>query len=259
MTVIEYHRPGTMDEALAWLSQKDPACVPLGGGTGINRFGRMKIGAVDLQLLGLNGIEQEGARIKVGATTTLQALLDSLLTPPALRKAVELEAAYNQRQMATVAGRLVTADGRSPLAAVLLAMDSELTWEPGEVMTGLGDWLPLREIMASGTGKKPGLVITSVKWPARMAVAFQYVARTPADKPIVCVGVAGWSSGRRRVAIGGYGQAPLLAMDGPEAGGAEEAVKDAYSQAGDEWASADYRQEMAVVLTQRCLQELDSI
>ena len=54
MTVIEYHRPGTMDEALARLSQKDPVCVPLGGGTGINRYGRMKIGVVDLQLLGLN-------------------------------------------------------------------------------------------------------------------------------------------------------------------------------------------------------------
>jgi len=259
MTVIEYHRPGTMDEALARLSQKDPVCVPLGGGTGINRYGRMKIGVVDLQLLGLNGIDQEGARIKVGATATLQALLDSPLTPLALRKVIELEAAHNQRQMATVAGRLVTADGRSPLAAVLVAMDAELTWEPGEVKTGLGDWLPLREALASGTGKKPGLVITSVKWPARMAVAFQYVARTPADKPIVCVGMAGWSSGRRRVAIGGYGQAPLLAMDGPEAGGAEEAVKDAYSQAGDEWASAGYRQEMAVVLTRRCMQELDGI
>ncbi len=172
---------------------------------------------------------------------------------------IELEATYNQRQMATLAGRLVTADGRSPLATALLAMDAELTWEPGEVKVEIGDWLPFREILTLGGSKQPGLVMTSIQWPTRMAFVFQSVARTLSDKPIVCVGVAGWGSGRRRVALGGYGQAPRLAMDGPEAGGAEEAVKDAYSQAGDEWASAAYRQEMAVVLTRRSLQELDGI
>ena len=48
-------------------------------------------------------------------------------------------------------------------------------------------------------------------------------------------------------------------MDGPEPGGAEAAVNDVFDKAGDEWASADYRREMAVLLTRRCLQELDGI
>ena len=259
MTISEYHRPVSLDEALTCLGQKDPPCVPLAGGTGINGYGKMNVGVVDLQLLGLNRIDEEGAWIKVGATATLQALLDSTIIPLPLKKVLGLEATYNQRQMATVAGKLVTADGRSPLATALIAMDAELTWEPGEVKIGLGDWLPVRGPLTRVDGKKPGLVITSVKWLARMAFVFHYIARTPADKPIVCVGMAGWASGRRRVAIGGFGLAPLLVMDGPEAAGAEEAVNDAYSQAGDEWASAAYRQEMAVVLTRRCLEELDGI
>ena len=266
MTVIKYYRPATLAEALARLNPKDTVCIPLGGGSGINRSDETPIEVVDLQLLGLSGIDQEGARIRVGATTPLQALVDSPLTPPALRQAIELEASHNQRQMATLAGKLVTADGRSPLATVLLAMDAELTWAPGDIKTKLGDWLPLREAIAAGARKKPGLVITSITWSARVSTAFQYIARTPTDRPIVCIGLGGWRAGagsssasikRTRVAVGGFGLAPRLGMDGPEPEGAEVAVKDVCDQAGDEWASADYRSEMAVVLTRRCLQELE--
>jgi hypothetical protein len=76
-------------------------------------------------------------------------------------------------------------------------------------------------------------------------LAYEYVARTPADWPLVCAGVAAWPSGRTRVALGGFGEAPWLAMDGPTAHGAEFAAADAYSQAGDAWATAEYRREMA--------------
>jgi hypothetical protein len=50
--------------------------------------------------------------------------------------------------------------------------------------------------------------------------------------------------------------APLLAMDGPLPDGAQIAAADAYSQAGDEWASAEYRREMASLLTLRALDRL---
>jgi CO/xanthine dehydrogenase FAD-binding subunit len=45
-------------------------------------------------------------------------------------------------------------------------------------------------------------------------------------------------------------------MDGPEAGGIENAARNAYSQAGDQWASADYREEIAGILARRCLEKL---
>jgi hypothetical protein len=83
-------------------------------------------------------------------------------------------------------------------------------------------------------------------------LAFETVARTPADRPIVCAALAQWPSGRTRLALGGYGQAPLLAMDGNEPGGVETAVRNAFAEAGDEWASAEYRSEMAAVLAKRC-------
>jgi CO/xanthine dehydrogenase FAD-binding subunit len=47
-------------------------------------------------------------------------------------------------------------------------------------------------------------------------------------------------------------------MDGPEAQGIEVAAKDAYSQAVDEWASSEYRMDMAGVLALRCMEQINS-
>jgi len=109
----------------------------------------------------------------------------------------------------------------------------------------IGDYLPLRSEWLSGA------LIIEVALPVGVRLAYKYVARTPADLPIVCAAVAQWPSGRTRVALGGYGSAPLLAMDGPNAAGAETAAFDAYREAGDSWASAAYRSEMAATLTAR--------
>ena len=98
--------------------------------------------------------------------------------------------------------------------------------------------------------------MTALQYSSIPQMAFTYVARSPADQPIVCVAVARWPSGRTRVVLGGYGTAPVMVMDGPEPGGAVAAARDAYSHASDGWASAEYRQEMAAVLTQRCLDSL---
>ncbi len=82
------------------------------------------------------------------------------------------------------------------------------------------------------------------------------VSRTPKDRPIVCVAIAMWPSGRTRVVLGGHGPAPVIAMDGSEPGGAILAAEEAYRFSGDEWASADYRKAVAGKLVRRML-ELD--
>ena len=57
--------------------------------------------------------------------------------------------------------------------------------------------------------------------------------------------------------LGGYGKSPMLAMDGTEADGAETAAKNAYHEATDEWASSEYRIDVAATLTKRCLESLN--
>lgn len=253
--IIEYHRPATLEEALSLLARPEPLTLPLAGGTVLNLPDSPPVAAVDLQLLGLDQVQARGNFLELGATLTLQRLAEVAQVQqslPALVRASQHEASYNLRQVASLAGTLVAAGGRSPFATAMLALDAVLNIQPGDEQVGLGDWLPLRET------RQPGSLITSLGFPLHARLAYEYVARTPADRPIVCAALAVWPSGRARLALGGYGRAPRLAFDGTESQGVEIAASSAYSQAGDEWASAAYRQDVAGVLAKRCLQSLEA-
>ncbi|MEN6410153.1 MAG: FAD binding domain-containing protein [Anaerolineaceae bacterium] len=245
--IIEYHRPHTMDEALALLARTSPKTVPLGGGTRINRWTAEPTAVVDLQALPLKTIVTEGKQVEIGAGITLQELVENESLPPALREAAHREAGLNFRNAATLAGTLMTTDGRSALTAVLLAMDAHLVWLPGEKEIGLGEWLSARG------QKQPGHLIAKIVFPAQVPVGLQTVARTPADLPIVVVVVAKFDLGRTRVVVGGFGAAPVLALDEVKPQNAANAVKKALNQASDEWAGAAYRQAAAEAMLERLL------
>ena len=242
--IVEYHRPNKLEAALALLARPEPPTYPLGGGTVLSQPGEAQYAVVDLQALGLNQIEAQGNGLTIGACTTLENLLSTAALPAALKNAICREASLNLRNMATVAGALVTADGRSPLAAAFLALDARLVYADGKE-TAYGDWLPLRE--------RKGLLITHIRISIQPELKFEAVARTPVDKPILMVGSARWPSGRTRIVVGGWGTAPIVALDGSEAGGAVEAVRSAFSGADDQWAGALYRQNAAAALITRML------
>ena len=252
--IVEYHRPKSVQEALSLLARQQPPGYPLGGGTVLNRGMDAQVAVVDLQALGLGTVSRKGNQLHIGATVTLQGLLDFTGLPGEVYKTIELEATYNLRQMATIAGKLVTANGRSPFVTAMLALDARIELQELEVkpeQVKVGDWLPLRDI------SKPGKLITMVSIPLNVRFAYDYVARTPADQPIVCAAVAQWGSGRTRLVLGGWGAAPILAMDGPSAEGIEIAGRNAYHGAEDDWASAEYRQAMADVLSVRCFNRIN--
>jgi len=262
--ITTYHRPQTLDEALTLLTQ--PNTFPLGGGTLLaSRHGTADpVQVVDLQALGLNSLTKNGNNLELGATLTLQALLESEHCPAALKSALKLEAPLNIRNAATVAGTLIACDGRSTFASVLLAMDAKIEqaiFDNSNIeyrVTNIGDFLPLRSTN----------LITKIVIPMNVKLAFESVAKTPADKPIVCAALAQWNSGRTRLVLGGYGKSPMLAMDGTEADGADTsstdhvlrsvqaAARNTYHEATDEWASAEYRIDVAATLAKRCLENL---
>jgi CO/xanthine dehydrogenase FAD-binding subunit len=245
--ITDYFRPETLPEALELL--KKPDTLPLGGGTLLSQLRDDSVKAVDLQALGLNTLKKIGNNFRIGATATLQQLLKSEYTSNALKTAIRLEAPLNIRNTATVAGTLVAADGRSTFITTLLALDAKITILPDDETLEIGNFLPLRP------GNTNGKLITLISIPLNTKLAFETVARTPADKPIVCTALAAWPSGRTRLALGGYGKAPLLAMDGTESDGIEEAARNAYHEAADDFGSAEYRMDVAATLARRCLEQ----
>ncbi len=245
-----YHRPQTLEEALELIANPDTRAVLMGGGTALDRFTSEPIAVVDLQDLGLNALRATSRTLEIGATVTLQTLYEDSQVQEDLKIAIYREASFNLRQVATIAGTLVAASGRSPFTTAMLALDASIYLQPGEERVPLGDLLLMRE---NGLHAK---LISTITIPLNVRLAYEYVARTPADLPIVCAAVAVWPSGRTRVILGGTGWAPVLAMDGPEKDGAEVSAEDAYSHAADQWAAAEYRREMAKVLVGRCLSRL---
>ncbi len=83
--IREYHRPQTLDEALTLLNQPDT--LPLGGGTLLSQSTSASVEVVDLQALGLNTVKKLGNNLEIGATTTLQQLLEDANCPDALKSA----------------------------------------------------------------------------------------------------------------------------------------------------------------------------
>src|SRR3972149_5991033 len=78
---------------------------------------------VDLQGLGLSALGVAGGKVVAGAGCSLQQIVEAKGTMvEALVEACRREAAWNLRNMATLAGAGLACDGRSPLTTALLAL-----------------------------------------------------------------------------------------------------------------------------------------
>ncbi|MGB9640595.1 MAG: FAD binding domain-containing protein [Anaerolineales bacterium] len=249
--IEEYYRPKTLTEALEILQKKGSAAKILAGGTSLRKWGESIKTVVDLQSIGFDQIAYRQTDTVIGAMVTLDQFAHLNTIPSALRQAIELQASFNQRQIATVAGSLLTANGRSTFATAMLALNARLHSFPSQKEFSYGD------VLALSSNTLAGEIVTEILIPTQVQLAFEYVARTPADLPLVCVALARWNSGRLRLALGGWGKTPMLVLDGVGKQEVALAARSAYSQAVDEWASASYRSEIAALLAQRCLNTLD--
>ncbi len=237
----EYHRPKTLLEALTLLRSG----TALGGGTRLTRHASRLASIVDLQALGLDRIEDKANEWILGANLRLQALVESEEgLPAALIAACRLEAGANLRNMATLGGTIMAANGRSALVTSLLALDARVSLEPGETSE------PLDSLLGRRRDGLAGSLIVDLRFAKGARLAYEQVARSPADRPIVCAAAAQLSGqSRPRIALGGFGERPTLVRDA-------HAAEAAYAQAEDAWASAEYRSAVAGILVRRLSAEV---
>ena len=269
-TITEYHRPKSVDEALKLLARPNVSTVPVGGGSALVAQDRRDVQAVvDLRDLGLSYIRREGNTLHLGATTTLQTLIDAPDSAPAwggqLALVARLTAARNLREQGTLAGTLASAAANNPLAVLLLALDASLTIHaPDSRTVALADFFSQRETMLRGA------LITQIQIPlpaSDEAVAFKTVGRTPADLPIVCAAVRlrreNGTAKEVRVALGGVAHTPIRATRVEQAaegrsllGLAVDLAPEHLEPPSDFMGTTEYRLDMARVLTQRAFDSL---
>jgi CO/xanthine dehydrogenase FAD-binding subunit len=249
MTPPEYVRPKTVAEAV----------LALRAGTTVARRAENLARLVDLQDAGLDRLHVDGDQIQLGAMLRLQQIVAAETElPVALCEAARREAGLNLRTTASLGGTLLSGSGRSPLVTALLGLHAQVRLEPGPVQ-----W-PLDELLTRRGALPEGALITDVLVQSPLSMALSSVARSPADRPIVCAVVARLA-GRAPsfgVALGGFGLRPIgvpeaeLALAAGDVRGAAEAARAAYAQAEDAWASAEYRAEVAAVLVRRLAAEV---
>jgi CO/xanthine dehydrogenase FAD-binding subunit len=243
----------------------------LAGGTELLTHKRSDIHAlVDLSALGLSYIRESSGVIAIGATTTLAALSESPILR-ALANGVIAQAAHRSvssilRNQATIAGTLIS-EPDGVLAVALLALDARVIVVGKETREDA-----IKEFVRELKERIGKAIVAEITVPmVNPRASMQIVARTPSDKPIVSVVVSARIENNVahdvRIALGGVAEYAVRAT-AVEKSLEGQSLKDALieqvaalasqglSPHGDFRGSAEYRKEMAVVLTRRAVKEL---
>lgn len=242
-TISAYHRPESLDEALALIAGTDVDATILAGGTVVNGpLGNGPTDLVDIQDLGLDGIQADGDRLELGSMVRLSDLEASELAPAMLRDLARREAPNTLRNAATIGGTVAAADPESELLAGLLAFDAIVT-----VVRSAGpESFPLGDVLADRSRLGTG-IITTVSVDVGGDATAERTGRTPADRPIVMAVARRAENGTVRLALTGVDGTPVLVeMDG----------LDALEPPADFRGSTAYRRELAGVLARRVMARL---
>ena len=268
--------PETLEQALAWLADPGLNALPLAGGTGIALAGARRAETlVDVTRLALDGVEDTGDAVVLGATLRVQQLheLDAVrgIAGGVLNAAAGHVGSRLIRNAATVAGALVHVGPWSDLPVAFLVVDAEVAIAgPSPRTIGVAELLERHPTKVL----RPGELIVSVRVPripGPSGGAFHKLARTAVDDALVSVAARvdlgpDGACAAVRVALGAARPVPLripaaeqiLAGREPSAeriAEAARAARDAVEPRKDRRASQGYREEMIEVLVRRVLTE----
>jgi carbon-monoxide dehydrogenase medium subunit len=277
---FDYHRPTSLDEALALFAELGPDAKALAGGQSLvpaMNFRLARPGVlVDLNALGaLASIEETAdGGLRIGAMTRQRAVERSPAVArraPLLAEAMPWIAHPQIRNRGTVGGSLAHADPSAELPAVMLALDARFVARS----RGGARTIPASEFFTGilSTALEPTELLAAVEIPARArhsGAAFVEVARRHGDYALVGVAAEVVLDGQgtcsaARIALLSVGDTPVLAGNAmsalvgrkPDATAIDQAARAAAERdiepPSDIHASAAYRRHLAAVLVGRAL------
>jgi CO/xanthine dehydrogenase FAD-binding subunit len=233
LTFDHYITPKSLDEAFDVL-QRMPTARLLAGATDLlpwareGRAGDVHLPAlVDLsRIAALGGVSQEGARIRIGATTPIAAMQHHplLMQQVPVLGACALWFADDQiREQATVGGNLVNASPAGDTQPALLALNTHVTLARRESGRILERSVPLSEFILgpSRTLLQPGEILLRLEFDAlpNHGVAFEKVGhrRSLAISTVCLATLVHLDADKRiddlRIAIGAVGPVPERLSD----------------------------------------------
>ncbi len=279
---FEYLAPGTLDEALRFLSlYKGEATVMAGGTDLVPKLKARKIKApgyvIDLKNIpGLDYIQyNERNGLRFGALVTVRAIEKSPLIKekyPVLFEAAGSLASIQVRNRGTVAGNICNAVPSADTAPALLVLEAglKLASPRGARIVKIEDFFtgPNRTVLESDE------ILTEIQLPVLPPGSRgRYLKLSPrrsmdlAMVGVAVVGICGYGTIKDvRIGLGAVAPTPLRAkaaediLKGQKAGPeviarAAETAARAARPIDDHRASAEYRREMVRVLTRRALEE----
>jgi carbon-monoxide dehydrogenase medium subunit len=261
-----YERPETVAAAARLLRTHGDNARILAGGHSLLPMMKLRLAAPEMLIdiggiSSLRGITDAGSHIEIGALTTHNQVARSDLVQsacPILAQAAAGVGDMQVRNRGTIGGSLAQADPHGDLPTVLLALDGEVTAEgPDGPRT-----IAARDLFLGflATSLEPDEILTGVRVPKAARGAYVKFNRRSQDWAIV--GVAAVVDGSSaRIALTGVGSAPVRAevaeraFAGENAAQAAEHASDGLDPPADSAGSADYRRQLARVLTRRALEE----
>ena len=274
---FDYVRPTTVDEALQALANGGEDAKILAGGQSLIPVIRLRLAApetvVDLtRVAEMRGVRDEGDAIVIGAMTTHSDIVsDPLVAQHAklIAEATETVADRQVRHRGTFGGAIAHADPAGDIAAVALALDTEM------VIAGTVGrrTVPAAEFFLDylTTAIEEGEILVEVRVPklaGQWGVRYEKLNRVAQAWSIVAVAAAvrreNGSIAEARIGLTNMGPTPLRATAAEAALVGAAASPDAIAEAArhaaegtspssDLNAQADYRQHLAQVLTRRAV------
>jgi len=194
---FDLYRPTTVGEALDLLSEHDDAETEILAG-GHSLLPTMKSGLASPDVLvdisdvdAMNGIEDDGEAVAIGATTTYATVTNSSLVAEAAPVLAEAAGAVGDRQVrnrGTIGGNVAHADPASDLPGAVIAADATLVVEgrDGERSVDADDFFD--GMFATDVG--PDELLTRVEVPKASDAVGAYAKRASPSSGYAIVGVA---------------------------------------------------------------------
>ena len=271
-----YHRPKTVPEAVALLTDLEDA-RPLAGGHSLIPVMKLRLGTpanlVDLGgIADLKGIRASGTEIVIGAMTTQFEIIHSDLLSaqvPILKDTAKQIADPQVRYMGTIGGNAANGDPSNDMPAIMMALNANY------VLTGKsGDRLvPAREFYQGiyMTSLQPGEVLTAIHItapPKGHGYAYNKLKRKIGDyataASAVILTLAGGKVASAAVTLSNVGDTALYAeeaskllvgssLDAATIAKARAAAEKITSPASDNHGPAAYRTKVAGVMFERAV------